>query len=787
MADAQHAGGDPAAPGTGDNRLIELLVSTEVAARFGVSRSRVDQLVADGSISPPFARSGRQRLWRASDIELDLAARGQVTDRPPPPRFDRIPVPTVPLPLILDTVLKVPLHPGGEPPRIHLRIWRGRVGGQHRTVLVLGAVRESHLVLKTHAEAIAEAVAAQHLGAEAREAWWFCLWPRGTFGPNARIDFQSFAVPPRGPGGLLELIQRRGARAAWQGAFTAPLWRTVDADALTAAVGAEVDVAYPPHTYTAAVVTRAAGGERPVVLEEFDPDDLRSGLARLEVLHSYASALLRYEIEPKLRAERWPAWELLGTTSAQDAARGAEALRIAVRVLAPPVLETDANYATAAEATDPGAVLVERRWWRPDAAGRHLLEQAARPLTAFATRAGEPYADLTAAAVHRALGWLRGVHRELAAAADAHEDPRLQEAVAAAVPQLAAVRHALDPMLIDDPGPEMVTVRAFGAAEQAYVDKVAWFGPKPGDERRAAELRDYLWSDDRSPGLPKLGYDPFGRLVWHNPDTGALAVERPRALPAQPLPPEAKLLATPGAGALFVQLPDGRVAVAPADPRFPDPDLAWGGRAHVGPEGLLRQLVFIAAEHPDPDRPRALQELPPAAQSALAGELTDRPGDQALRLPLGRLREAVRVAESKDGDRPPRGTMPECGTPDQAEQRARELLEAVRPPGYATSVSPSAMADGYIEEAALVPLRCYLFAAAQVSADRRQLTAWADALAVEEVIQVLEAADLTLPAAWRRGLETVRLGSAQEQERLRQKLLHALHQDGKPAAGHPPE
>ncbi|SOE06533.1 hypothetical protein [Streptomyces sp. Ag109_G2-15] len=56
--------------------------------------------------------------------------------------------------------------------------------------------------------------------------------------------------------------------------------------------------------------------------------------------------------------------------------------------------------------------------------------------------------------------------------------------------------------------------------------------PAVGDAHRAGALRGHLRDKDLE-GL-RTGYDPFGRLVLRNPTTGTVAVERPRALPANP-------------------------------------------------------------------------------------------------------------------------------------------------------------------------------------------------------------------------------------------------------------
>lgn len=156
--------------------LDELLTSPQVAQRVGVTRQRVDRLVELGQLPQPVGRSGRNRLWRAADIELALAGNDPSTGRPATPRWDSVPVPDVPLRLEVDEVLAVPGMWIDETPRVHLRIWRGPVAGAHRTVVLYGALTESHGIIINYAEDIARTIAARHLSVgEARSAWYFGL------------------------------------------------------------------------------------------------------------------------------------------------------------------------------------------------------------------------------------------------------------------------------------------------------------------------------------------------------------------------------------------------------------------------------------------------------------------------------------------------------------------------------------------------------------------------------------------------------------------------------------
>ena len=149
------------------------------------------------------------------------------------------------------------------------------------------------------------------------------------------------------------------------------------------------------------------------------------------------------------------------------------------------------------------------------------------------------------------------------------------------------------------PGPAPAAISKPGDAEQAYLATVSWWGPADGDPHRAAALGGHLWDKDLE-GM-RSGCDPFGRLVLHNPTTGAFALEWPRALPAAPYPNAAEIIATPQNMTAFIALPDGRCDIAPTDPRVRHTEVpgatALHRPGHAGPRLRLRR--------PAPARPRA--------------------------------------------------------------------------------------------------------------------------------------------------------------------------------------
>ncbi|MFE4574628.1 helix-turn-helix transcriptional regulator [Streptomyces chartreusis] len=605
--------------------LDELYTSPQIAKRLGVSRQRIDQLVERGQLPQPVGRSGRTRLWRAADIELALAGSDPSTGRPPTPQWDTVPAPDAPLRLDVDEVLTVPGVWYDEAPRVHVRIWRGQAGGTGRTVVLYGALVESHGIIINFAETVARAIAAKHLGVgEARSAWYFGFWPRGFPRPELSIDYVSFAFPRAASGiGLLDTLLRRGSRDAWNGEFDNPVWQKIDRSQLARILGAEPDLDYPPGTYTSAVVTELAAGRRPAAVE-FDPRHLRTQLRHITRLHAYRQALLAgAATRPGV-----PALALLAADGHDVAARTAEALGIAVRVLVPDALAAADNYRAQAAIDDPGAGLVERRHYRPGPDERHLLDRYA----------DLPEHDLSTGAVHRALAAVRaltGVLAEQAETGGDLADPALSDALTAAEPELVSARHLLDPTLIDDPGPAPTAITQPGTAEDAYLATVSWWGPAAGDTHRAAALRGHLWEKDLQ-GL-RTGYDPFGRLVLHNPTTGTLAVERPRALPAAPYPDDAQVMATPGSMTAFVALPDGRCDILPTDPRYSHDDITWG-YGGTGPEILARALSFAVLPHPDPEHPLTMEDRPHPTADHLLKLTTSHPQHEPLTLSLGALR-----------------------------------------------------------------------------------------------------------------------------------------------------
>ncbi|MER6200639.1 hypothetical protein ABT234_25150 [Streptomyces sp. NPDC001586] len=468
---------------------------------------------------------------------------GAAAGRLATPNWEKLPVPNAALCLDVDAVLTIPGAWIAKPPRVQVRIWRGPAAGTRRTVVLYGALAESHGIIVNFAETVARSIAAQYPGVgEARNAWWFGFWPRGLPRKELSIDYVSFAFAH--------------------------------------VLGGEPDLDYPPGTYTVAVVTALAAGQRPAVID-FDPRQLRTQLHHLTSLHSYRTALLAGAGDrPGL-----PALPLLAADGHADAARTAEALGIAVRVLVPDALGAVEDYQRLSTSQDAGSTLVERQF--------HQLGQAEGAL--LARYAEMPDDQLSAGAVYRALTTVRTLAAALSDQAETggeHADPVLLEALSAAQPELVSVRRLLDPSLIDDPGSSPHAVSTLGDAENAYLATISWWGPAVGDARRKAALFGHVWEKDRE-GL-RTGYDPYGWMVLHNPTTGALALERPQVLPSAPYPDNAEILATPGNMTAFVLLPDGRCDILPTDPRYSFDDITWG-YGGTGPDVFAQALAFADA------------------------------------------------------------------------------------------------------------------------------------------------------------------------------------------------
>ncbi|MFD4868403.1 hypothetical protein [Streptomyces sp. NPDC058412] len=202
---------------------------------------------------------------------------GAAAGRLATPNWEKLPVPNAALRLDVDAVLTIPGAWIAKPPRVHVRIWRGPVAGTRRTVVLYGALAESHGIIVNFAETVARSIAAQYPGVgEARNAWWFGFWPRGLPRKELSIDYVSFAFPRAGgSGGLLDALLRRGSRDAWTGEFEQPVWQKVERTDFAHVLGGEPDLDYPPGTYTVAVVTALAAGQRPAVID-FDPRQLRT-------------------------------------------------------------------------------------------------------------------------------------------------------------------------------------------------------------------------------------------------------------------------------------------------------------------------------------------------------------------------------------------------------------------------------------------------------------------------------------------------------------------------------
>ncbi|GAA3127071.1 hypothetical protein GCM10020254_88110 [Streptomyces goshikiensis] len=460
------------------------------------------------------------------------------------------------------------------------------------------------------------------------------FWPRGFPRKELSIDYASFAFPRAGgSGGLLDALLRRGSRDAWTGEFENPVWQKVQRTDFARVLGSEPDLDYPPGTYTVAVVTALAAGQRPAIID-FDPRQLRTQLRHLTSLHSYRKALLAgADVRPGL-----PALPLLAADGHAESARTAEALGIAVRVLVPDALGAVADYQSLSSTEDTGSTLVERQFHQLDPEEDALLARYAQM----------PDDQLSAGAVYRALTTARTLAAALTdqdETAGEHADPVLLEALSAAEPELVSVRHLLDPSLIDDPGPSPHAVSTLGDAEHAYLSTISWWGPASGDAHRKAALLGHVWEKDRE-GL-RTGYDPYGRMVLHNPATSALALERPRTLPGTPYADSAEILATPGNMTAFVLQPDGRCDILPTDPRYSYDDITWG-YSGTGPEILARALSFAALPHPDAERPLTLEDRSEPTLEALLDLTGDGSQHDPFKISVGALR-AIATGHQQPG------------------------------------------------------------------------------------------------------------------------------------------
>ncbi|MEU3527479.1 hypothetical protein AB0E62_27025 [Streptomyces sp. NPDC038707] len=130
--------------------------------------------------------------------------------------------------------------------------------------------------------------------------------------------------------------------------------------------------------------------------------------------------------------------------------------------------------------------------------------------------------------------------------------------------------------------------------------------------------------------------------MLHNTESGALVVERPRALPVDPYPDDAELLGTPGSMTVFVRLPDGRCDILPSDPRSTLTDVPWGYDG-TGPVTFARALAFVVLDHPDRDHLQTFDERPSAVRDYLERLVTEEVGQkEPFRITAGALRGAGR-------------------------------------------------------------------------------------------------------------------------------------------------
>jgi hypothetical protein len=568
--------------------LDQSVTGTEIASRLGVSRERVRQLEERPDYPLPVGVVGRSKLWRWAEVEGWARDTGRLPLRSGVEQRIRA-LPTTPMSLTVDDVIT---FPGFWAPSIcHLRIFEGE--GRVPVVILGNLDGLTGTGVTNAAEIVAGHVAAAYLP-DATDIDWYEVSPqdevdlRGPLGGEAgliTIDEIVFRVVP---GDSTRGFLRRRGTGAPRG-FVEPQWRRTSLTELERRVGRTLYV-FPPGTYTAANVRAYCEGGYCPIRVAWDPYHLAARSQRLHTVATELSTFARWsgQIAPVTpqNADKQH-WQGALETAAVTLATSFRAMFDgATRDIAqePP----DLPILKALPPIDEGTWgLVDRyvqlgEEWPVEDDAAHLLQ-------------------LRGQLEHASAAFLRGTSSE--DDAGSRPDP-LIDALTAAERELSFLVGGTDPHFRAYDHPKTVTSSAItvrGPADREYLDSVSWRrAPAPGDGARWEALRQgYV-----EPSLAyRVGYDLFGRMVLYHEAAREYIVEYPLALPHDPFPDDAILVASNDGGrggvrAIYVQLPDGRVDLLPADPGRNDdgpPPFTWG-YSGSGPANLASAIYRAVIE-----------------------------------------------------------------------------------------------------------------------------------------------------------------------------------------------
>lgn len=364
------------------------LTAEQVAQRLGVSSTRVRQLVRERKLAEPMALSDRVHLWWPVDVE---AAKALMAGQVMSVRADLLDELETPLTRVADHIVRYPLR--SEPAVVHVRIWSGNGPEGHRTVVLLGSMRET-VGIQSRIEDIVTIVSDRFLRGRADQAVWLEYNPdrHASHLLNLLLEYPLLTGPePRARAGWNQLLANRFGAQQDDGESPArpyPHWSPSDYSELERIVGGPVE-AYPKTAYTVATVEAWQSGHA-MVDYIYDPFGLTDDASALSVLADVASAdshvatarracvLLARECKQKIedyaRNESW--WDD-GTRPAFDDHRRREGSPtvFAARLVQPTFSQREQNIVAAhiqlADDSPEGAlrVLLQQIWRWSDETG----------------------------------------------------------------------------------------------------------------------------------------------------------------------------------------------------------------------------------------------------------------------------------------------------------------------------------------------------------------------------------------------------------------------------------
>jgi hypothetical protein len=598
-----------------DSPPSELVNATEVARRLGLSGERVRQLAAAGTLPPAVGRVGRNNVWRWDDVQDWAVAVGRLEADPNSPLRVRPTIWTIPHPKepLINTVDDILSWGRGGNSLAHIRVWEPSSPGRSATVL-LGSLEDSGgRSITNDIEGAVDAVYSRwpEVGSHSD---WFEYWPGRDSVPLGTFSAVTFETTDRG--------LPSGSKGSRRMQVASPRWYRISRSQFERFVGQPVDC-YQEGTYTSTNIRARRPGQRLEV--PWDPYGLRHDLRCFSIIAQSA--------------------DLPSATKGFCASILAGGLAAGLSEIRKDIQEQPES--SAAVKVAPAKVDDIDRLPRDYDAERALSEDINASLShLFLIREWlQEHDDQSAMLLLPGPLGLAWPERFMAGAQRADDDPPSEDS-ASIVTAMRRVDFAASWRLWRDvPGfrerdhplfRPSVHLPSEGAMHTRYLETIAWWGPRPEHQLRARQLEARL-REEECPA--QFGYDPWGRLICRSVARDQFVVEWPTEQPGYELTDDLHIVADnhPQSRAVFIELPDNRLDLLPAEPQDSVvPEFTWGYYGS-GPNAFAGALIYLCGGQPE--RLRSKEPGIRAASRRVLDMLASQTND--LHIGLGDIRDLL--------------------------------------------------------------------------------------------------------------------------------------------------